>query len=91
MLKTFWIVLAFVLASSMMTARAQTDIATSPSGGQNASDQLKYARAVAVGPGLEYCGTIEPKLSDRDGANSSAAKRLTNPTTATQTQNQRYR
>jgi len=42
MLKTFWIVLAFVLASSM-TARAQSDIATSPSGGQNASDQLKYA------------------------------------------------
>jgi hypothetical protein len=92
MLKTFWIVLAFVLASSM-TARAQSDIATSPSDGQNASDQLKYAMgAVAVGPGLlEYCGTIEPKLSDRDGANNSAAKRLTNPTTATQTQNQRYR
>ena len=41
MLKTFWIVLAFVLASSM-TARAQSDIATSPSDGQNASDQLKY-------------------------------------------------
>ena len=41
MLKTFWIVLAFVLASSM-TARAQSDIATSLSDGQNASDQLKY-------------------------------------------------
>ena len=41
MLKTFWIVLAFVLASSM-TGRAQSAIATSPSDGQNASDQLKY-------------------------------------------------
>jgi hypothetical protein len=40
MLKTFWIVLAFVLASSM-TARSQSDIATSPSDGQNASDQLR--------------------------------------------------
>jgi hypothetical protein len=42
MLKRCWIVLAFVLASSM-TARAQTDIAASPSAGQSAPDQLKYA------------------------------------------------
>ena len=42
MLKRCWIVLAFVLASSV-TARAQTDIAVSPPIAQSAPDQLKDA------------------------------------------------
>ena len=42
MLKRCWIVLAFVLASSV-TARAQADIAVSPPIAQSAPDQLKDA------------------------------------------------
>ena len=42
MLKRCWIVLAFVLASSV-TARAQTDIAVGPPIAQSAPDQLKDA------------------------------------------------
>ena len=42
MFKRCWIVLAFVLASSV-TARAQSDIAVSPPIAQSAPDQLKDA------------------------------------------------
>ena len=55
MLKTFWIVLAFVSASSMMTARAQTDdpagASASQSAEQNAPGQLSRTIRMSWGHG----------------------------------------
>ena len=67
MLKTFWIVLAFVSASSMMTARAQTDdpagASASQSAEQNAPGQLKPNDSDVMGPwplNRNYLNAVDP-------------------------------
>ena len=67
MLKTFWIVLAFVSASSMMTACAQTDdpagASASQSAEQNAPGQLKPNDSDVMGPwplNRNYLNAVDP-------------------------------